>query len=434
MGKVRQKIDSLIDYCGDIARNSGGAGPRVYSEGYSPNNIRRVVISPNGVLVVYHKANQSTGGRSYNFVEFPERELYMEEQEQSYKPILRLLAVPLVCSCLEEIVVLSNSLTGNVHPNYLSEIQLETMVASFKGAGSDLQTKISNRYKRLRYYTVMNVNFKEFMNYFGAAVRSKEAGRYSFFSEMPGFQSRSQITELAGSDYWRYYGVQTSTYALDSVLEGHFSAIRQRREKEDKSKAVDAMREKRLGSKIQVVNALISEYALFNRLWSQYYNIVRHEGTNGVLADLGFVKQPDTFQVSPFRGMCKVPERLMSKQQCGDAEALEKNESQLKGYKARCAGWIVHDFLTALDGVRNLGEETLLRVIVDGCETSISVPTSYSSLVKNIQDVTGVSFSGRDINATISICCSQFLRYFVDCGHTEPFSKEYWEGKLRKGV
>ena len=43
----------LIDYCGDIARNSKGAS-RGYSPNFSPNNIKRLIISPDCIEVHYH--------------------------------------------------------------------------------------------------------------------------------------------------------------------------------------------------------------------------------------------------------------------------------------------------------------------------------------------------------------------------------------------
>ena len=40
---------SLIDYCGDCK-----AGKNVYSPSFSPNNIKRLVISPDKIEVFYH--------------------------------------------------------------------------------------------------------------------------------------------------------------------------------------------------------------------------------------------------------------------------------------------------------------------------------------------------------------------------------------------
>lgn len=425
--EVRSKIRKLIDYCGDI-----DSGRTDYNPNYSPNNIRRIVISPNGVFVVYHKSNPSTGGKTYNYVEFQDKDLYFEEQQPKYKPILDMLANPLVCASLEEIVVLRQSLSGHVHQNFLNEIQLEVMVKSFRGDGSDLKEKITRRFARLRYYSVLDANFKAFLTIFKTAVQTKEISRYPFFSEIPTFKSRCQTTVLAGDDYWKYNGCLAHRYAYDAVLKAHFDAIRKSHEDKLKADKVDELRDKRLGGKIAEVNAKIEEYIAYNRLWSTYYNIIRKEGPNGVLPNLSFVKAPEAYEVLPFKGMVKVPEMHLSKQQVPEQEALERNEAMFKSYKLRCASSLVQDFLTALERVADGGEEILLKVLVGGCEAGISVPTNYKGTVEKIKLLTGVEFAGRDIQATVVLCCSQFIRFFVDCDFTDAFSKPYWEGKLKK--
>lgn len=430
MGKVRQKIESLFDYRGDIAKNADGAAPRTYSMDYSPNNIRRVVVSPNGVLIVYHRAVAGTQNRSFGVTEFQDRDLYVEEQAKNYKPILRLLADPLVCSTVEEIVVLSNSLSGQVHPNYLSETRLEAMVSSFKGAGSDLKTRISNRFGRLRYYSVININFKEFYNYFRSAVQSREISKYYFFSDMPVLKARAQVTELAGEDYWKSYDVRPAIYAFDAKLKEYFDGIKQRREAELKAQAVDAAREQRVGGRVKALNDMIDDYLIYHKLWSTYYNIIQREGTNGVLPDLRFIGVPDKVEIYKFKGMRNVPEAYLSKQQRTESEAFSLNEEKLKGYKARCASALVTDFLKALELVGSQGESILLNVILQNCETGISVPPTCQAMAQRLEATTGFKFTGRDIKSTVVSCCSNFLRYFVDCEHTESFSKDYWESKL----
>lgn len=168
MGAVRQKIEKLFDYCGDNARNAGREVARAYSATFSPNNIRAVVISPNGVLVRYHLP---VNGRSHAIAQFNERELYAEECEPKYKPILRMLAHPLVCASVEEIIVLSSSLSGVVHQSYMNEIELRSMIQSYGGASSDLKSSISGRFGRLRYYAVLNINFNTFVGYYSNVIK-----------------------------------------------------------------------------------------------------------------------------------------------------------------------------------------------------------------------------------------------------------------------
>lgn len=430
MGKVRQKIVPLFDYCGDRSRNAGSGVKPMYSSEYSPHNIRRVVISPDGVMVVYHKSTAKTGGRTFGYVQFSAKDLYLEEQDPKYKPILRMLADP-VCQCLEEIVVLSRASYGQqVHENYRNEVRLESMVASFKGAGYDLKGKISNRFTRLRYYTEMGVDFQYFLDCFVQFHKSREDSKYDFFSEMPWFKDYAQKTELAGPDYWRNWGINTGTYSFDVALREHFVNVKQKHEDAEKFAAVSAAREKRVGGKVQAINELIDDYLVYSKLWVAFNSIVQKEGTNGVLPDLSFVRPVETVQLLPFKGMAKVPEQFISKQPCSEAEAFEKDEAMLKNYKAKCCRALAVNFLTALSKLQ--GEPYLLKTLVKDCETTVCVPQEMKQTALAIQESTGVVFSGKDFQASIVNCCWQFMQYFVGCAHTEPFTRRYWESKIQR--
>lgn len=433
MGTVRQKVATLIDYRGDCAKYDASTGPRMYSSDFSPNNIRRIVISPEGVMVVYHRAIRVSGSsRPYNFVRFNAVDLYKEEQSQNYKPLLSLLSSPLICSCLEEIVILSQASMGYSSELYMNEIRLDEMVRSFKGAGSDLKEKLSNRYSRLRFYTVIGCTFNQFMAVFKEAATNRSLGSYSFFTEMPVFKSVLESkTELAGEDYWKSYDVRTNIYAFDISLGEHFKNIKSRREAALKDAAVEAHRNERVGGKLKALNELIEDYLTYSKVWDSFYKIVKKEGTNGVLPDIGFVRPPEIEQVFPFKGMRSVPDKLVSKQPCSEAEALERNEALFKNYKAKCCMALAVAFMTAL---RSIKEPTLLQTIVNGCETTVCVPKTLDPVVDDIQRATGVVFSGKQIEVSVVNSCYQFMKYFVDCEHTAPFNKSYWEDKLRKGV
>lgn len=430
MSTVRQRITALFDYRGDNARNAGSNSPRVYSSNYSPNNIRTVVISPNGVMVRYHL---SVDGHDYKYIEFPERDLYAEEQDTKYKPILRLLADPLICASIEEIIVLSQSLSGTVHPNYMREIQLQSMVASYKGSGTDLQTRITGRYGRLRYYASLSVNFKTFMGYFLTVKRSGELKRGGLLCELKEIKRMATIQPLAGEDYWRYYGYQ-ATYAYDMQLREHFEKIKAKREEDAKSKAVDEMRDKRVGGKVKAINEMIEEYSTCSKLWARFYNIAKSEGLSGITNGFIGLERPETIHLFKFKGMVDVPEEGINPATCSEAEALERDEAMLKGYKLKFAKAVVGAFILSLDDIASRGETILLKTIVAGCDTTMAVPPQYGAAVSRIAQMTGVKFEGRDIDTSIVNSCSMFMKYFVACRKSEPYDKEYWGSRLRKVV
>lgn len=427
MGAVRQKIEKLFDYCGDNARNAGREGARAYSATFSPNNIRAVVISPNGVLVRYHLP---VNGRSHAIAQFNERELYAEECEPKYKPILRMLAHPLVCASVEEIIVLSSSLSGVVHQSYMNEIELRSMIQSYGGASSDLKSSISGRFGRLRYYAVLNINFNTFVGYYSNVIKNGILKRDGLMCELQAIKNSAQLEELAGEDYWKSYGYQP-TYAFDETLRKHFEAIKSKREAEIKSKAVEEVRDKRVGGKIRAINEMIEEYITCNRLWSRFCKVAKSEGSSGIVPNLDFVEQPEVFKLLKFKGMVTVPDALLDSRQCSEDEAFAHNESVLKGYKLKFAKATACTFFKGLDVIASRGEITLLKTIVNGCETLIAVPPHCQDSAAKIAQMTGVQFNGRDIDTSIVNSCSMFMRYFVAYQHKDVCTRDYWGSRLK---
>lgn len=425
---VRSKVLSVIDYCGDIARNGEREGTS-YSLGYSPNNIRCLVISPNGVLVRYHLSNSATRGTTSRFVEYKPMDLFTEEESPNYKPILRMLATPLVHASIEEIVILTRTMGCETHQNYLSEFKPDVMVETFKGAGADTRERIANRFGRLRYFTTLNITLDDFRGYIRQL--SQKGVRLEFYSEIPAFKPYANVTEFAGKDYWKFNGATKNHYPFDGALIQHFSSIADAKIAKERNDAIANKRNERLGSKIQQANIAIEDYARYSKIWARFYQVVQQSGSNGVLGDLNFVKKPEIFKIAKFDGMTKsAPAQFVEDQKQGDEQAIEANIKQLSNYRLRCARELATELITALCMLIDSGEPELVSMMMHDCETTVCVPSELASMEAKLATCSQKKFDGRDIDASIINCCWQFILFFVQYEDNRAIERKYWREQL----
>ena len=245
MGAVNESVFKLLDYRGDIAEN------KEYAKDFSPNNIKRVVISADGVLVQLHKKvsnyGYSIGNVCYNYVSFKPDTLRREQIEPKYKPILSLFASKNIFSAVEEIILLSNPVNaGSGDINY--ENNVSYMVAGYNGQG-DLQDKVKGRFRRLRYYTVMNTDWANFM-----LMLQRTRGQCLNVDYLSDSQLFAPIVsnkiELNTEETARTAITVNSTYAFDSQLRAYFEGIKDGYLENKKKEKIDAFKKERSSSKL----------------------------------------------------------------------------------------------------------------------------------------------------------------------------------------
>lgn len=203
----------LIDYCGDVRGNHDG-----YSQKYSPNNIRRLYISPDGSLVLYH-VNVGKGKRkaiSYN------SDVVMEcSSLPDYVPILYVLSADRVCASVEDVVICTGSNNGATLD--MREMNFTGLVKSYKGGGTDIKQQIMNRYKRLNSFIIYNGTLGDFLN------RTKDVDSADkVLTDSPFVNSSCEVELFHNKDWFSNYGFSAKFYALDrqgSQLNNHFVKV-----------------------------------------------------------------------------------------------------------------------------------------------------------------------------------------------------------------
>lgn len=216
---------SLIDYCGDIKN-----GHTIYNQRYSPNNIRRLYISPDGSVVRYHI---NVGKGIQKAISYNSDALIACSSRPDYVPIIYVLSADRICASVEDVVICTGSRNGaKLDPR---EMDVTGLIKSYKGGGKDLKDLVMNRYKRLNSFIIYDGTLQDFLN------NTKDMNvADSVLTDSQFVQSRCRIEFFHKNDWYKYYGYSAKFYYLDrqgSPLNNHFLKVievkQKRADKED---------------------------------------------------------------------------------------------------------------------------------------------------------------------------------------------------------
>lgn len=439
MGAVSESVFKLLDYRGDITKNKESCISS-YSKDFSPNNIKRVVISADGVLVQLHKKvpnyGYSIGRVCYNIISFKPDTLRREQIEPKYKPILSLFASKNIFSAVEEIILLSNPVNaGSGDINY--ENNVSYMVAGYNGQG-DLFDKVKGRFRRLRYYTVLNTDWANFL-----VMLQKNRGQFldvDYIAESQFFAGvLANKIELNSEKDAKTAITINPTYEFDSQLKSYFEGIRDDYLAGKKKEKVEAFKKEHNESKIKEANECIKEYKNFIRVCQRYKKVVVSVGTNGVVPQELLALHISFKPVYRFDGICSVPENLLAKGKPFD-EAIKENEENCKKVKLDVHNAIANILFKALGSLCNSENQFTLASLINFEERTIKVPQESETVVNKLYSLFDTKFEGKrfdakDLKASLTNClwiiCFLFLDRDSDSYKTDYITREYWEGVLK---
>lgn len=439
METVRESVFKLLDYRGDITKNKE-SGVSSYSKDFSPNNIRRVIISTDGVLVQLHKPvknyGYSIGGVCYNIFNFKPDTLRKEQIEPKYKPLLSLFASSNIFSAVEEIILLSNPVSvasGDIN----RENDVSYMVAGYNGQGN-LQEKVKGRFKRLRYYTVLNCNWANFMNWLQQT--RAQALKDDYLSENPNLASMiSMKTELNTEEDAKTSITVNSTYLFDNTLRAYFEGIKEGYLEVKKGEKVDAFKKEKKSKEIEEVNESIKKYIGFVRVCQRYKKVLNTVGTNGVVYPELLSPNISFSPIYDFDGICSVPKNLLSKGK-EYKQAVELNKENSKQVRVVMRDEFSNIFFKALNSLCNNQNQFTISALMNFEERTIYVPTESQAIVSSLYKTFASKFDGKPFTAekpTASIInclwliCFMFLDRDSDNYKAEYITREYWEGVLK---
>ena len=153
---VYRQVLKKVNYCSGVKSttlNEMGNHPD-----FSPNNIKRLVISPDLVLVYYHVSTDHNNLVTH--VPLDRNSVYKAQNTEDYVPALQALVKPYVCSAIQEIIFIKAS---SKVPNFTlipSDMDLSILQKNYNGSGDALKS----RYKRLGAIGIFNGSIEEFLS------------------------------------------------------------------------------------------------------------------------------------------------------------------------------------------------------------------------------------------------------------------------------
>lgn len=192
----------------------------VVLQGWSPNNLRRLVIGPTFALVQYHTTN-STYKKLIELVDF--RSNYNKDINQlisepsQYKTLLKVLADGRICSSIEEIFF--------VEDNYYPTLMNADMNINQLGTN---EANVASRFSRLVHVSsirgIQPQTIAEILN----ATKDANTLAIDFMHEKGVRQNIHTVAEPHKDDWWKNYRLRPKYYSMDTqTLKRIFEGVEQ---------------------------------------------------------------------------------------------------------------------------------------------------------------------------------------------------------------
>lgn len=252
MANISKK--EIARYCYDIV-----LGAIQYSNDankWSPNNIRRLILSPDGVAVQLHT------GKSFIQKPFNKEKACRCFSEEGYKPMITTL-VNRICSSVEEIILCTGSANGLYLPQ--SELELRSVIASNKVNYTEehLLTNIKARFVRLRAIIIANCTIVDVLSKYGNYM----SDHMFQLADIDEVRNTAQVIDIHTNDWYKGYYFRPKDYPFDKdggILYSTLHKIEDSIEKQKHDKVVADNKDKRLKDYLLAVN--ISEQKLLKIL------------------------------------------------------------------------------------------------------------------------------------------------------------------------
>lgn len=377
---------SVGTYCYDIALSKVQFSSD--TSHFSPNNVRRLFISGDGVLVQFFVNTGSGYCKSGYFNPSKAFDCFCDK---GFKPIIQCL-VDLVCSNLEEIVFCTQSKSGtNLNQ---SELNLTSILKGYTGSISpDLAKSLLGRFVRLRnivffnglldeVITISNTDvFKSFNKTFSDCVQDK---------------SRIKEQSLGNSEWFKHHRLRPQHYMLDAQggkLSNYFTNVKSKMEVVDKAAKIEEMNNQRFGKKQEVVdkrnivatNMLVAMKKYVNSSISKKTRIDTATLVTSVSAPQDLSKYNLSKEVLDAFSRGSVNNAVKEESEKYDLVCNSLSKLSENCYKA-----VLTSFFSAV--VEYGDKPTTLKIKLKGLDASkIVVPEGVSS--SYVEDILGVKFS-----------------------------------------
>lgn len=431
MNEIRENIQGLIDYRGDIRNNADSLRSARYSKDYSPNNIKTVVISTEGILVRLHRPYTGSLNKgcmrlsnTIMYYQFTPLKLYKPDangQPDLGKSILEMLVKPLVCASIEEIVFL-NGVANDVSVQFVDlmmshDFDVSKLLLGYKKT-ANTHEDLKARFARLHEIAQVNLNFYSLINTY--RVNREMIEKSNFL--LDAMRSRVVTSEKFNEDWYNGINLQPSTYYLDNELKGYFEGIKTKYAKEDKLEKIKDAEAKKFAKDIQELDYPIRRYTSLCTLPLKLRAICNKGEYSGVVDNLTY--QPLQYnKVYSYDGLSKDIDKLfISQEDLPLKDAIQKNKEAVSSL-VPIVELTSSMFIEALYSCYKSSLVTCCMLFdkmkeLLGTDTiPVIVPTKYKAQVIEMQPaMNGLSFTddGKITPNSIIYACWLYCICFID--------------------
>lgn len=272
--------------------------------GWSPNNVRRLIIGYDFAIVQYFV----TGGKYNKLIEIvdfrrvAQKDIeQIQSEPQKYKSILLVLTAGRICSSVEEIVFCRH---GYPEPLLKLDTDISKIVSS--------NTSLENRFVRLRHVSIIPMDVKAVAPLLQES-KSSETLLLDILKEK-GVPTIT-IAEPHKDDWWKGVSLRPKYYSMDSeTLPKYFEKVKERFELKLREEKLDEVNEKRdkevLMKSLPAINSVL-------RMSFQTF-----DKANEVFEKAPFLSKAEWANVLQYKNMCK-----------GIRKELMKNEQMITAYR-----------------------------------------------------------------------------------------------------
>ena len=446
-------VKGLKNYCYDIAMDVVYQGKRKQIVDvsranqaitfWSPNNIKRLFISPDGVAVQFY--TRTCGKKLLEVRLFKNTEITKVSQCFSmadYVPMLKVLTGERMCSSIEEIVLCTGSKYNLRLPTNESNLTIIN-----KGGN------IQNSFRRLRGILIANTDLLTLLNSIG--VENLKDSLYQISDDEKLSYYVSSRIDVLKDTWWKGSYLRPARYSLDaegSSLANYFNKVIEDNEKQIKTKKLSAILDKEIGdvkSKIAMNNGLakviikscnmLKTVLQEEKLYIMYKGSIQGDIVNKLVTDIKGKNLSCTESALEIPDIDKTVKDLITH----SVVISNTRGSHKDDYNSMCEllkvvlteGYtsLVSYCLDAITSALQTNEVITMHKIKD-VQKSLLVPSQVSSIYSSVIAKVGITPS-----KSIEISCVNLLDLMSTLFVSEDklsktkYDHNYWESKLKEG-
>ena len=415
-----------IDYCNNVSKNTN------YNEYFSPNNIRRLIISPDAVMSRFYISVPNVGKQKIIYL--PSNLLPQLESQEDYVPLVQIISTDRVCSSIEEIVFVTVSNDGTVRLGN-KEYAFESLIRNYNNRSGDLLETIKKRYVRLHDIIIFRGTFNQYKSIEENADNDKKA----LVSTWDAVKANSDIKMIHDEPTWyTKWGSPAAATAyptmdgVDGHLYKHFARYIAYMRQQEEAAGLEAFRRERYG---EAEEEFRKEFERFSKLQKMSAKLQKYIESYGLTANLSWTWKPYS---PPEFYKCEIlgtyPKQI-DFEQGNDGDKYRRNKETAKKAIA--------------DIIYNLSDNCISMIQIFSIHAEISCKVAfkdgnYKLAVKQGQEALNVGIlesqlscslvSSPSKNCAIDACwiiAHLFLNKAADGFKDEITKREYWEELLR---